>query len=136
IRCIGSPDQRFAEDYLRLLRAVRFAARLNFEIEAQTRAAIRATAANLAKVAPERVREELERMLSHPSRRAAVEGLHQAGLVAHLWRGAQWSQARFARVSELLSRLPDDASFELSFAVLVSGVPAKELERICRDLAF
>ena len=62
IRAIGNPDERFAEDHLRLLRAVRFAARLGFEIEPETADAIRHHAGELVRVSPERVAEELRRM--------------------------------------------------------------------------
>ena len=72
IRAIGEPAERFEEDHLRLLRAVRFAARLGFAIEPNTLAAIRGAAAKLAWVAAERVRDELEKMLAHPNRRAAI----------------------------------------------------------------
>ena len=61
IRAIGDPTARFAEDHLRLIRAVRFAARLGFEIEPATLGAMREQAAKLTTVATERVREELEK---------------------------------------------------------------------------
>jgi len=63
IRCVGEPAGRFSEDYLRMLRAVRFSGRLGFEIEAATAAAIRALAPRVAAISPERVREELTRTL-------------------------------------------------------------------------
>ncbi|MEP0842429.1 MAG: CCA tRNA nucleotidyltransferase, partial [Phycisphaerae bacterium] len=63
VRAIGDPAQRFAEDHLRLLRAARFAARLGFQIEASTAEAVRAHAADLVRISPERIREELEKML-------------------------------------------------------------------------
>ncbi len=62
IRAIGNPDERFAEDHLRLLRAVRFAARLGFEIEPTTADAIRRTP-RAARISPERIAEELRRMV-------------------------------------------------------------------------
>jgi len=63
VRCVGDPSERFAEDHLRLLRAVRFSVSLNFALESATRDAIRAHASLCAKVAPERIRQELTRML-------------------------------------------------------------------------
>ena len=96
IRAIGSPEARFAEDHLRLLRAVRFAASLAFEIEPVTAAAIRVGAARLDGVSRERVGDELRRMLGDASAvRAAsllddlgldeaVLGPGQAGSYAHL----------------------------------------------------
>ncbi len=63
VRAIGEPALRFAEDKLRMLRAVRFAARLEFEIEPRTLAAIRATASEIGQVSSERIRDELTLML-------------------------------------------------------------------------
>jgi len=71
IRAIGNPAERFAEDSLRLLRAVRFSARLGFEIDPATADAIRHHAPELARISPERIADELRRMLT-PTTRAAV----------------------------------------------------------------
>jgi poly(A) polymerase len=62
IRTIGKPEERFAEDHLRLLRAVRFAAQLGFEIEPATFAAIRALAPQIKSISAERVRDELVKL--------------------------------------------------------------------------
>jgi poly(A) polymerase len=64
IRAIGDPEARFSEDHLRLLRALRFAARLEFEIEPATAAAIQHHARYLARISPERIAEELRLMLT------------------------------------------------------------------------
>lgn len=63
IRAVGNPIERFTEDALRILRAVRFAAQLSFQIEEDTRQAMRALAPNLAKISAERIREELNKLL-------------------------------------------------------------------------
>ena len=84
IRAIGDPAARFAEDHLRLLRAVRFAARLAFEIEPDTRQAIGTHSAAITQVAAERVRDELVRILSEGGARRGFEMLDAAGLLAHL----------------------------------------------------
>ncbi len=63
IRCVGRPEERFAEDALRMLRALRFAARLDFSVEEQTAAAIHAQKTELLSVAPERLRKELDGLL-------------------------------------------------------------------------
>jgi poly(A) polymerase len=67
IRTIGAPDERFAEDHLRLLRAVRFAAQLDFQIEPGTFAAVRATAPKIKTISAERVRDELIKLFSPPT---------------------------------------------------------------------
>jgi poly(A) polymerase len=81
VRAIGRPTLRFEEDRLRLLRAVRFAARFGFEIEEGTRAAIRALAPRIASVSRERVRDELTKMLTEGRARRAFELLDETGLL-------------------------------------------------------
>lgn len=80
IRAVGDPEARLAEDHLRALRAVRFAARLGFEIEPRTAEAIRVHARELAGVSRERIGDEVRRMLLHPSRAAAVRDLERLEL--------------------------------------------------------
>lgn len=82
LRAVGDPDKRLAEDHLRALRAVRFAARLGFTIEPGTAAAITRHAAELRGVSRERVHDELVRILTHPSRARGVELLQDLGLDA------------------------------------------------------
>jgi poly(A) polymerase len=81
LRAIGDPAQRFAEDKLRMLRAVRFAARLDLEIEPQTFAAIRNAATQIDQVSNERIRDELTRMLTEGRARRAFELLDATGLL-------------------------------------------------------
>lgn len=81
LRAIGQPSLRFAEDKLRMLRAVRFAARLNFEIEPQTMAAIRESASQIGQVSCERIRDELTLMLTEGHARRAFELLDTTGLL-------------------------------------------------------
>lgn len=80
IRAVGDPAKRLAEDHLRALRAVRFAARLGFTIEPATAAAIRRDAAELRGVSRERIGDELRRMLAHPTRADAVALLQRLTL--------------------------------------------------------
>jgi poly(A) polymerase len=81
IRAIGRPEWRFEEDRLRMLRAVRFAARFGFEIEDGTRAAIRVLAPRIHAVSRERVRDELSKMLTEGHARRAFELLDETGLL-------------------------------------------------------
>ena len=81
IRAIGDPQQRFAEDKLRMLRAVRFAARFGYEIEAQTLAAIQRFAHEIRVVSRERVRDELTKMLIEGQARRAFLLLDECGLL-------------------------------------------------------
>lgn len=66
IRTIGAPEERFAEDHLRMLRAVRFAARLGFDIEPQTFSAIQTHAAKIKLISAERIRDELNKLFAPP----------------------------------------------------------------------
>jgi poly(A) polymerase len=81
IRAIGDPERRFQEDHLRLLRAVRFAARFGFEIEHGTFMAMRALAPSIHSVAAERVRDELARILTEGGARQGFELLDASGLL-------------------------------------------------------
>jgi poly(A) polymerase len=84
LRAIGEPAARFREDHLRLLRAVRFAARLGFEIEPLTLAAMKDLAPLVARVSAERVREELSRILTSGAARRGFELLDFTGLLPHI----------------------------------------------------
>jgi len=81
VRAIGDPALRFGEDKLRMLRAVRFAARFEYTIEPATFTAIRQLAPQIHQVSRERVRDELTRMLTEGHARRAFELLDQAGLL-------------------------------------------------------
>jgi poly(A) polymerase len=134
LRAIGDPVARFREDSLRLLRGVRFAARLGFTIEPATRAALRDGAAGLRRISGERVRDELERMLIHGSRRQAVELLDELGLLAQVLpelpamhgveqppdfhpEGDVWIHTLL-----VLQHLPARPSFELALGALLHDV--------------
>jgi poly(A) polymerase len=84
IRAIGEPGRRFEEDYLRMLRAVRFAARFDFSIEPRTLAAIQEHASSITKISAERIREELARMLTEAHPRRALELLDECRLLEQI----------------------------------------------------
>jgi len=136
IRAIGDANKRFAEDYLRLLRAVRFASRFEFEIETGTWKAIRAEAANITKISPERIRDELDRIWCQPPQRR-VRGfdlLVDSGLMAAVLpeildlRGCeqppQWHPEGdvFVHTRIMLGLLPEDASLPLVLSVLLHDI--------------
>jgi poly(A) polymerase len=81
IRAIGNPKLRFSEDKLRMLRAVRFAARFEYQIDPATFEAIRKLAAQIHQVSRERVRDELTRMLTEGHARRAFQLLDETGLL-------------------------------------------------------
>jgi len=82
VRTIGNPEERFAEDRLRMLRAVRLAAELGFEIEPETFRAIGANAPMITSVSAERIRDELMRLLVSPGRGEGLRRLEASGLLA------------------------------------------------------
>jgi poly(A) polymerase len=84
LRAIGAPERRFEEDKLRMLRAVRFAARLGFNIERRTMQAIQNHAAEIAVVSAERICDELTKILTEGAARHGLELLDQSGLLAVL----------------------------------------------------
>lgn len=84
IRCVGTPSDRFSEDHLRLLRAVRFAARMGFRLDADTYHAIAAHAGEISKTSMERVRDELVRMLTEGYALASLQLLDETGLLEHV----------------------------------------------------
>jgi poly(A) polymerase len=82
VRAIGEPRQRFAEDKLRMMRAVRFAARFGFRIELETMAAAQSLAAQITQVSSERIRDELTKLLTEGAARRGFELLEEIGLLA------------------------------------------------------
>src|SRR5438093_930443 len=134
IRAIGEPDRRFSEDKLRMMRAVRFAARFGFEIETETFRAIRRHVAEIPQVSPERLRDELTKMLSEGEARQAFELLDETWLLQQVLpeigamkgveqppqyhpEGDVWIHTRM-----MLEGLPKDASPTLAWGVLLHDV--------------
>ena len=84
LRTIGDSDERFAEDHLRLLRAVRFAAQLDFEIEPATFAAVQAHAEQINRGSAERIRDELLKLFRPPHAARGLDLLRESGLLAQV----------------------------------------------------
>src|SRR5580698_6226561 len=84
VRAIGDAATRFSEDKLRMLRAIRFAARLDFAIESRTMAAIQEQAGSIAQVSAERVRDELTKILTEGGARRGFELLDESGLLREI----------------------------------------------------
>jgi poly(A) polymerase len=134
IRTIGDPRERFAEDHLRLLRAVRFAAQLDFQIEDATFHAVRDHAAKIQAVSAERVREELVKLFRPPHAARGLDLLRDSGLLAEVLpelsatirceqspvfhpEGTVYEHLRL-----MLSHLPADAPPSLPWAVLLHDI--------------
>lgn len=84
IRTIGDPDERFSEDYLRMIRAPRFAAQLGFRIEGKTKSSIKNHAGNIQDMAEERIQEEMDRLLQTENPGRGVRLLEELNLLEHV----------------------------------------------------
>ena len=134
IRTIGDPKQRFIEDKLRMLRAVRFAARFEYEIEPQTFAAMQASAHEIEVVSRERVRDELTCMLVEGHARRAFLLLDESGLLRHIlpeisaMHGVEQPPEFhpegdvFVHTLMLLENLPQPCSMTLAWGALLHDV--------------
>lgn len=155
IRTIGSPSERFAEDHLRMLRAVRFAARLGFEIEPKTFQAIQANAPKIKLISAERIRDELVKLFapeetsdaSMSCGSKAARGLtllHDAGLLEHvlpeLAATVHCEQSAdfhpegsvFNHLVLMLQKMPSDADPLLPWAILLHDI-AKPVTASCDE---
>ena len=134
VRAIGYPAQRFAEDRLRLLRAVRFATVLDFKIEAETWAAVVRAADTIGEISAERIREELIRIFLSPQRARGWDLLDASGLMKQIlpeleaMKGcAQPPQFHpegdvFQHTRIMLGLLPDEVSLPLVLSVLFHDI--------------
>ena len=145
VRAIGDPRLRFTEDKLRMLRAVRFAARFDFELAPETKSAIRELAPSVNQVSQERVRGELTKMLTEGRARRAFELLDQTGLLIQVLpeidkmhgveqppqfhpEGDVWRHTLM-----LLHQLPQGASPSLAWGALLHDVGKPSTFRVAPD---
>lgn len=134
LRAIGDPVARFQEDKLRLLRAVRFAARFDCEIDPATWEAVRAHAADIHAVSAERVRGELVKTLVHPNRLRGFDLLDQSGLLGEILpeiealKGCEQPPQFhpegdvFVHTRRMIELLPPGASATLALSVLFHDI--------------
>lgn len=134
IRAIGDPEERFREDYLRMLRAVRFATQLGFEIEPHTWSALRAQSARVERISPERIRDELDKIWLSPRRLRGFDLLVDGGLMRVILpeilalRGCEQPPQFhpegdvFVHTRIMLDLLPDDAGLPLVLSVLFHDI--------------
>ena len=119
VRTIGNAEDRFGEDHLRMLRAVRFSTQLDFAIEPATFAAICSNAAAIKKMSGERIAMELEGILAAPNRSAGASMLIESGLAEHIFEGFSGKRAAFA--VGVLGHLPERIDFALGLAGFFAG---------------
>ena len=132
VRTIGKPSERFDEDYLRMLRAVRFSTQLDFEIEFATWRAIRRNAAKIAKISGERIAMELEGILVHPNRAAGTSMLIESGLAKTIFPDLPRAQAQSA--VGVLWHLRKKVDFALALAGFFADAATDTAIQSCRVL--
>ena len=145
VRAIGNPERRFAEDKLRMLRAVRFAARFEYQIDPATLSAIQELAPQIRQVSCERVREELTKMLTEGRARRAFELLDTTGLLPGVlqeiaaMKGVEQSPEYhpeggvFVHTLLLLEKLPAGGSKTLAWGALLHDVGKPPTFRVAPD---
>ena len=144
IRTIGAPERRFGEDRLRLLRAVRFAAQLGFEVESETFAAVRQQAVAIREVSAERIREELLKLFRPPYAARGLNLLQDSLLLSEVMPelaatiGCEQPLEHhpegdvFLHIRLMLEHLSQDAGATLIWSVLLHDI-AKPLMQTCDE---
>jgi poly(A) polymerase len=137
LRAIGDPAERFREDKLRLLRAVRFATRFQLRLDPATADAVKAMADQIMVVSAERIAEELRKLLTDPRRADGVHLLAEVRLVGpilpelreSLTAGGDWPH-----LLRVVERLPADAGFPLALAALLHRIGRERAAEACLRL--
>jgi len=134
IRTIGSPEERFGEDHLRMLRAVRFAAQLGFEIKLETLAAIKSLASKIKAISAERIRDELLKLFRPPHAARGLVLLRDSGLLEPLLPELAATVACeqspdyhpegsvFNHIGLMLEKMPANADESLAWSVLLHDI--------------
>jgi len=133
IRCIGDPDARFGEDALRMLRAVRFAAQLGFEIENATWRAIEKNALAIKQVSAERVRDELFKLFAAPFPVEGLVPLFSTGLAQHVFPVEVVRELRMAYCLRRFERF-NSALPEVGLAMLLNDTNPRATVELCNAL--
>jgi len=150
IRCVGEAGRRFGEDALRMMRAVRFACQLGFELDEDLLQALHANAALLAKISSERIAQELGKILCSGRARMGIELLVDSGLMQHIipemyaLRGCRQPPQYhpegdvYVHTMMMLERLQPGCELSLALGVLLHdiGKPATFREQSCGKISF
>lgn len=134
VRTIGKPEERFGEDHLRLLRAIRFAAQLDFEIEPKTFAAVKKLAPKIKLISAERIRDELLKLFRPPYAARGLDLFRDSGLMKHVFPelvatitcdqspNYHPEGSVYNHIHLMLEQLPPDATETLPWAVLLHDI--------------
>jgi tRNA nucleotidyltransferase/poly(A) polymerase len=125
IRCIGNARERLSEDRLRMLRAIRFAAAFEFDIEPQTFSAIQENASHITVVSAERIANEMRRMMAHSSARPALELLHASTLREYILPEFRHAPSDWQDGLAVVEQF-EQHTFELTCAAMLRGIFATQ----------
>ena len=132
IRTIGNPSERFAEDYLRMLRAVRFAVRLGFKITPATARAIRQHAPKITSISGERIFDELSKMLSLPSAAQALRKMAELGLAKEILPELLQQEELWQVAVERVESLAKKRTFTLTLGATLAELPPRTISTLVR----
>jgi len=132
VRAIGNPARRFEEDKLRILRAIRFGARLGYTIESETWKAVCVMAPQIHQVSIERIQGEIVRILTEGQARTGLQMLHDSGLLPEVLPEVQWND----HLAQCLGMLERGVASDLAMAVLLHDVQVSDVLRIMERLKF
>jgi poly(A) polymerase len=132
VRAIGDPARRFEEDKLRILRAIRFGARLGYVIEPDTWKAVCAMAPQIHQVSVERIQGEIARILTEGQAGIGLQMLHDSGLLREVLPEVQWNN----HLAQCLGMLERGVASDLAMAVLLHEVQVADVGRIMERLKF
>ena len=131
IRTVGSPLDRFEEDHLRVIRALRFACKLGFKIDSSTYDAILQTAHKISRVAFERIKMEFDKILDRPAKACFIRYLHTTGLLNYIVP-LELDIENALAILELadISSTPKEFHLEFSFAVMFLNLSSEVIEEL------
>src|SRR5437762_4830985 len=130
VRAIGDPHARFEEDKLRILRAIRFGARLGYTIESATMNAVCSMASKIHQVSSERVRDELTRILTEGQAARGMRMLEESGLRAEILQELAWT----AHIEKSLELVEKGSPADFAMGVLLHHTPVSNVQRIVERL--
>ena len=132
VRAIGDPHARFEEDKLRILRAIRFGARLGYTIEQQTWNAVQAMAPKIHQVSGERIREELGRILTEGQAALGMRMMDASGLRKEILPELVWND----HVEHSLRFVKTGAQPDFAMGILLHDTPVNDVQKIVERLKF
>ena len=132
VRAIGNPQKRFEEDKLRVLRAIRFGARLGYTIEDATWTAVQSMASQITQVSSERIRDELMRILTEGDAPRGMEMLDLSGLREHILPELEWTE----HLSRCLEKIGAGGDADFAISVCLHECAISDVERIADRLRF